>query len=79
MKDNFEDWLMEYFAKTEPHTDDLLPELFENWLTGLDVQDVIDLANEWAKPEESINKYKIPGYDETMSSLDKLTIRKVEK
>lgn len=38
---------MEYFANNEVYTDDLMNDLFENWLENQDIADIIELAEKW--------------------------------
>jgi len=46
----FENYLQEQFIKTEPQVlDDDLTDAFDNWITDLDVQEVIDYAEAWGK------------------------------
>lgn len=47
----FEDFLKEKHAKNYMGTDDNMPDDFERWLSNLDVQELIDFA------DESIIKY----------------------
>ena len=47
---DFNDFLNEKFYKDEPMTlDDEWPDKFNDWLSGLDIEDVIRWADEYAK------------------------------
>ena len=73
---SFEAFLMEHFARTYSHTDDLLQEQYESWIQGCDVQDIIDLAEKWDGGHKPSGNYEMPGKKETTENLAKLTIRK---
>ena len=46
----FEEFLEEKFLEEEPQTlDDMIPDAFNDWLGTLDVDGVIDYANEYGK------------------------------
>lgn len=82
----FEEYLMYYHASNNPHTDDLLPELYADWLTEeVEIETVIELAEKWHEqelgrlakiPVES--PYSLSGIMKmnVQDELDKLTIRK---
>ena len=42
---SFEEYLMGYFMDSNITTDDLLPDMYEDWIVEQDVEDVIRLAN----------------------------------
>ena len=45
---DFTQWLMYYHTETHPELlDDDLPDAFDNWLSELDGDDYINLAQEW--------------------------------
>jgi len=47
---NFENYLQEkHFEKNPMILDDDLPDAFADWLENIDIQDVIDYANEYKK------------------------------
>jgi hypothetical protein len=43
----FEDFLRDKHAEKYHGLDDDMSDAFEDWLTNIDVQDVIDYAEEW--------------------------------
>ena len=44
------DFLMEKFLQEEPQTlDDMIPDGFNTWMESLDIQDVMDYAQEYAE------------------------------
>ena len=45
----FEDYLKQIHADQYEGLDDDMPDAFENWLTDLQVDDVIAYAEEWGK------------------------------
>lgn len=51
MTQTFEEYLQEYVARTEPHTDDMLPEIYADWLEQVDVELIIELAEKWHQQE----------------------------
>lgn len=52
MKQTFEEYLMEHFQRNNPCTDDLLPEMFNDWLESQDIADIMDLAEKWGEGKE---------------------------
>jgi len=54
------DFLMEKFLEEEPQTlDDMIPDCFNDWMERLDVQEVIDFAQEYADELVIRNKKSI--------------------
>lgn len=50
MKNTFENYLQKIHMDQNPEVlDDDLPDSFDNWLTGLQVDEVIAFAEEWGK------------------------------
>lgn len=58
---DFEDFLADKFARGEGASvlDDEFPEAFDDWVTGLDVNDVIKWADEFAKYQTERLKDKL--------------------
>ena len=54
MEQTFEEYLMEQHAKQYVGTDDCMPDDYNNWLAGLDVEDVIEMADKWHVEQASI-------------------------
>lgn len=46
---SFEDFLEDKHGEDYMGTDDDMPDAYENWMSNLDVQEVIDYAEEWGK------------------------------
>ena len=44
--ENFEDYLREIHAKDYHGTDDNMPDSFESWVSNLEVEEVIEYAND---------------------------------
>lgn len=42
---------MEYIVRTEPVTDDLLPEIYADWLEQVDAELIIELAEKWHREQ----------------------------
>lgn len=76
---NFEDFLMSKHSENYMGTDDDMPDAFSNW-SQLDYEQMCEYADEYAKivKEEDKEKIKVevPGFEDTMANLDKLTIIK---
>lgn len=52
MAQTFEEFLMWYHASNNPHTDDMLPELYADWITEeVDNEMLIELAEKWHAQE----------------------------
>lgn len=52
MKESFESWLMDYHCRNNPCIlDDELPEAFDEWLSLLDIEEFINLAELWHKSQ----------------------------
>lgn len=45
----FEDYLKRVHTATYTGTDDSMPEAFDHWLTQLDIQELIDMAESWGE------------------------------
>jgi len=46
MKQNFEQYLMEYFVKVEPTVlDDDIPDSFSDWLENIDMDTIFEVAD----------------------------------
>lgn len=56
MKQSFEEFLQEYVCRTEPCTDDLLPEIYADWICEVDPELIVELAEKWHK-EQSKQQY----------------------
>jgi len=69
MTQSFEDFLMEHFARNNPHTDDEMTEQFEKWLEGQGVQYIIDLAEKW---HTRTNKELIKDLDRGIALLERI-------
>lgn len=46
---DFEEYLQTKHAEQYTGLDDEMPDDYEEWLSGLDVQEIIDMANDWHK------------------------------
>ena len=55
MKQSFEEYLMSYHAENYPTLDDLLPEAFADWISEVDPDTIIELAEKWHKKETDKN------------------------
>ena len=53
---DFEDFLQDKHAEQYVGTDDMMIDDFEDWLLGLDIQEVIDWAEVWHKLLVKANK-----------------------
>jgi len=49
MKTTFEDYLQEQFILEERPLDDLIPDMFNDWLCSLDNEELIEYAEKWGK------------------------------
>lgn len=47
----FEEYLQDKHAEQYYGTDDCMPDDMNDWITNLDVQEVIDFAERWGKQE----------------------------
>ena len=52
MKNDFENFLMEKHAEQYVGTDDMMPDDFNDWVTDLDVEDLIKFGNEFARVKQ---------------------------
>lgn len=48
-KQTFQDYLMEAHSDQYVGLDDMMTDDFEDWLQGLDVQELIDYAEKWGE------------------------------
>lgn len=46
---SFEDYLKDIHAESYQGTDDDMPDSFDNWVTDLQIDDLIKYANDWGK------------------------------
>lgn len=51
MKQSFEEFLMFYHAENYPTLDDLLPEAYADWISEVDPDTIIELAEKWHKEQ----------------------------
>lgn len=51
MKQTFEEFLQEYVCRTEPCTDDMLPDVYADWIEQVEIELIIELAEKWHKQE----------------------------
>ena len=51
MKQSLTEYLMEYVMSVEMTTDDLLPEIYADWITTCDPELIVELAEKWHKQE----------------------------
>ena len=74
MTQTFEEFLMGFHASNNPHTDDMLPELFADWMTEeVDIERLIELAELWHKQEMAKEtKRTIDLLDEVIKVLKEL-------
>jgi hypothetical protein len=55
MTQTFSEYLQEYVARQEPHTDDLLPEIYADWITTCDPELIVELAEKWHKEQMEVS------------------------
>lgn len=66
----FEEYLQEHFMRTNMVTDDLLPDMFADWISEVDVETILELAEKWHKKET--DKIDTPVTDSKPSTLDEV-------
>jgi hypothetical protein len=54
-KETFREYLMEKCMNETHALDDMLPDVYEDWITAQDVEDIIDWAEKWAKPTTPVD------------------------
>lgn len=54
-KPDFEAYLIDKHADQYTGLDDEMPEDYDRWVTGLDIMEVIEYANQWMKKEMEKN------------------------
>ena len=51
MLKTFREYLADKHAEQYVGTDDMMPDDFNDWMSDLDVEDVVDLAEKWGGPK----------------------------
>lgn len=54
MKQSFTEYLMSYCMSVEMTTDDLLPEIYADWICEADPELIVELAEKWHKEQLKI-------------------------
>jgi len=68
MKQNFEQYLMEYFVKVEPTVlDDDIPDSFSDWLENIDMDTIFEVADLFGREKVLEGKQEV---------LDAINLRK---
>lgn len=59
MKHKFEKYLQEEFAENYTGLDDDMPDRFDHWIENMDIQELIDLAEEYGKEQYFAGKESV--------------------
>ena len=59
MKQSLTEYLMSYCMSVEMTTDDLLPEIYADWITTCDPELIVELAEKWHKEQMKESRQRL--------------------